>query len=178
MNPKRNIHWEKWQDPFAGTVQPPMGDHPVLTDSLFSGPACLTPIGIVPVHESNSPSSLFDLWVGHTNFKLDAETAQRICDEPGVEAFDVLSTYRFRIAVARQFQSGAVKKGIEVAVSTEDDGLPQIRSFLSNIPGEWALFVFPDGSTTLLRGPLPLLTKQVDRLRGMARRVLSSYEAD
>jgi len=74
------------------------------------------PSGIVPLHESNIPSALYNFWMGHTNFHITRYVVNCVKRVPGVESIDVFSPYRFRIAVGRHFQHAAVMANISAAV--------------------------------------------------------------
>ena len=63
----------------------------------------LTPFGILPLTERSLASRHFKLWVGHSNFKLTQDICFLIQQTGGVEAFDVLTPYRFRIAIGKLF---------------------------------------------------------------------------
>jgi len=80
------------------------------------GPCIIGPMGAIPVHESNLPSKLFNFWMGDTNFDLDEDKVSAIESVPGVEALDVYSRYRFRLAVGRSFRRADVLANIEKAV--------------------------------------------------------------
>lgn len=80
------------------------------------GPCIIGPMGAIPVHESNLPSKLWNFWMGDTTFDLDEATVAAIEAVPGVEAIDIFSRYRFRIAVGRAFRRADVFAAIEKAV--------------------------------------------------------------
>ena len=63
----------------------------------------LTPFGILPLTERSLASRHFKFWVGHSNFQLTKNMCLLIQQTEGVEAFDVLTPYRFRIAIGKLF---------------------------------------------------------------------------
>lgn len=58
----------------------------------------------------------FDLFIAHVNFYVNINILERICSVEGLEAIDLLSPYRFRIAVGKLFEPDTVIKNIEKAV--------------------------------------------------------------
>lgn len=63
----------------------------------------MTPFGMMPLTEQSLASSHFKFWVGHTNFKLLKGHCKTIGSVEGIETMDILTPYRFRIAVAKLF---------------------------------------------------------------------------
>ncbi len=63
----------------------------------------MTPFGMMPLTEQSLASNYFKFWTGHTNFKLLKSHIDTIGMVEGVETIDVLTPYRFRIAVAKLF---------------------------------------------------------------------------
>lgn len=78
-----------------------------------TGPCVIGPMGVIPMHESNIPSKMYNFWMGDTNFDLTNDIAKKIESCTGVESLDVYSRYRFRIAIGRAFNQRDVKTGIE-----------------------------------------------------------------
>ena len=52
------------------------------------------------------------MWVGHSNFKLTEDFYKIIGDSAGVEALDILTPYRFRIAIGKMFVDRDVMKTV------------------------------------------------------------------
>ena len=69
-----------------------------------------TPLGLIPMTEWSTPSKVFNFWMGHTNFRITKNIQDIIDGTDGVETFDVFSSYRFRIAIGKAFDSIEVKK--------------------------------------------------------------------
>lgn len=73
--------------------------------AMFQKPVktIITPYGVLPLTETSLASSHFKFWVGHSNFKLMESFYSVIEDCNGVESLDILTPYRFRIAVGKMF---------------------------------------------------------------------------
>ena len=57
-------------------------------------------------------SKHFKFWVGHANFKLTEDFYTVIGQHPGIETLDILTPYRFRIAVGKMFTDRDVMIGV------------------------------------------------------------------
>lgn len=75
--------------------------------------AVTTPMGIFPLNENYNP---FNFWIGHTNFKVTGPVGDIIQAYPGIESFNPLTPYRFRIAVGRAFNCAEVRFGLQNSV--------------------------------------------------------------
>ena len=80
----------------------------------------MTPFGILPLTEQSLASRHFKFWVGHTNFMLGdgnktgtEEFEKLIGSVLGVETVDVLTSYRFRIAIGKMFKDRDVMDNIK-----------------------------------------------------------------
>jgi len=114
-----DVYWEKWVDAFEEEDPPFDEEERVEEDEISieelkmlglnhldpSPPikSILTPFGILPLTERSLASRHFKLWVGHSNFKLTQNMCLLIQQTRGVEAFDALTPYRFRIAIGQLF---------------------------------------------------------------------------
>jgi len=91
----------------------------------------VTPFGVLPLTEQTRASHYFKLWVGHSNFKLTEDFYRVIGQQPGIEALDILTPYRFRIAVGKMFTDRDVMKEVRdkmvlhVRNDTNDNGEEQ-----------------------------------------------------
>jgi hypothetical protein len=110
------------------------------------------PQGIVPLHESNIPSKLYNFWMGHTNFRISRRIANIIKRVDGVEGLDVFSPYRFRLAIGRHFEQKTVMKAIDESVKdrpkkpvSNQPDLEKTKDRLSKTFPFWAIGMFPDG---------------------------------
>ena len=118
------IAWEKWDDIDLPQLDPidekedmffPDGDidEDLMSQAgfnpIFPAPRMRTPLGIFSIDDPLRPSKMFDCWIGHTNFDLTHETAMEIEEVPGVEAFKIMSRYRFFIGIAQLFNFGMLE---------------------------------------------------------------------
>jgi hypothetical protein len=71
-----------------------------------------TPMGIIPFTENTASGKIFNFWVGHTNFSITQNIASIIEETDGVEALDIFTRYRFRIAVGKAFNDSDVMRNI------------------------------------------------------------------
>jgi hypothetical protein len=132
-----DVGWEKWidaydqeledmreidEDEFDEEELAELG----LDESFFSAKqatpiikSIMTPFGILPLTEQSLASRHFKFWVGHTNFmlgdgcKTSPEDFEKIIGSVlGVESIDILTSYRFRVAVGKMFQDREVMANI------------------------------------------------------------------
>ena len=114
-----DIYWESWVDAYSSddiiqnASEIDIEDEELLSSGYdeemlqeFSRPikTIMTPFGILPLTEQSLASSHFKFWVGHSNFKLLKHYYPIIAKCRGVESVDILTPYRFRIAVGRLFR--------------------------------------------------------------------------
>lgn len=131
------IIWEKWRDPFLGyddneiDIDNMNFDEEDIDDDIeYSGQsvesfkknnnipvkAIATPMGIIPYNEYTASSSIFNFWIGHTNFDIDYVTGHLIEKTLGVETLDIFTRYRFRIAIGKAFEDRDIMKLIETNI--------------------------------------------------------------
>lgn len=114
------IVWEKWIDPLGGDDDIPFidkiekeddGDQPTI---IKTKPVkmLVTPMGMIPYNENTATSSIFNFWVGHSNFDISPEICTLIEQAQGVETLDIFTRYRFRIGVGKIFDDGDVMRNI------------------------------------------------------------------
>ena len=112
-----DVYWEKWIDAFE--EEDDLEEEINNVEELFTNEeelleqehilqsshikSILTPFGILPLTEQTKASNRFKLWVGHSNFKLTEDFYKVIGQQPGIETLDILTPYRFRIAVGKMF---------------------------------------------------------------------------
>jgi hypothetical protein len=119
--PKPNgydVYWEKWIDAFDVEEEAfenhiseleqilageDIGESTENIQSISNIRSIMTPFGVLPLTEHAMASKSFKLWVGHSNFKLTEAFYKVIGEHPGIEALDILTPYRFRIAVGKMF---------------------------------------------------------------------------
>jgi len=73
-----------------------------------------TPMGLVPAPVPDIAS--FNFWVGHTNFIITNSIAKILDTTVGIEALDLFSPYRFRIAIGKAFNEESIKKNIATLI--------------------------------------------------------------
>lgn len=159
------IIWRKWVDPLAHLLD--KGDEDDIEDfdeisydpdkskSGNIGPAIIGPFGIIPIHEENLPSKLYDFWMGHTDFNITEGVANLISNVDGVESLDVYSRYRFRIAIGIAFDSHQVRQAIDRIFNKPpqaEDRLRPTRQLMQNRYKYWAIAVMPGGKHEMAGG--------------------------
>ena len=143
------VYWEKWIDAFeqedmdleedihqmqellANEEGIEEDDLELVDHSVSHIRSIVTPFGVLPLTEQTRASHYFKLWVGHSNFKLTEDFYRVIGQQPGIEALDILTPYRFRIAVGKMFTDRDVMKEVRdkmvlhVRNDTNDNGEEQ-----------------------------------------------------
>ena len=134
-----DVYWEKWIDAFEQEdsqleeeiqeMQELLAneegideDLEIVDHSVSHIRSIVTPFGILPLTEQTKASSHFKLWVGHSNFKLTEDFYKVIGQQPGIEALDILTPYRFRIAVGKMFVDRDVMKDVRDTMVTHVTG--------------------------------------------------------
>jgi hypothetical protein len=177
-----SIIWVKWSDPHAPLIngrlpksyQPEEdeenpdyyrslasfgkeGRRPQTAKSLRPLGAIMTPMGIVPIHESNLPGAIFNFWMGHTNFRINEQEKDVIMNVAGVESIDVFTPYRFRISIGKAFHQKDVMRDIDVAcqqppippspakTDTKKGGLDAMKAILSKRYPYWFIYKASNG---------------------------------
>lgn len=74
------------------------------TPQMFTAFPMMTPIMPAKVITEKD----FEFWMGHTNFRITKDILDIIVICPGIEAVDILTPYRFRIAVGVLFKVNEV----------------------------------------------------------------------
>lgn len=127
MPEKPLIIWQKWEDPLIpmdltdlieeedeeeeDDDQPDL-DKLVQKVQTLKQQFIVTPMGVLPYNENTACSKIFNFWVGHTNFTINKEIMQILESCDGVEALDIFTRYRFRIAVGKAFKDSTVMRQI------------------------------------------------------------------
>lgn len=124
------IIWQKWADPFGQDDIDETIDSFIEEDetefmaesekSIESNKivnqqyirVMATPMGIMPINENTASNKIFNFWLGHTNFDITKKIVSVIEDISGVEALDIFTRYRFRIAVGKAFNDSKVMRSI------------------------------------------------------------------
>ena len=122
-----DVYWEKWIDAFeeedesiseaVSEAEEQLTNEELLeNEHLFHEVShvrsIVTPFGILPLTEQTMASKHFKFWVGHANFKLTEDFYTVIGQHPGIETLDILTPYRFRIAVGKMFTDRDVMSGV------------------------------------------------------------------
>ena len=132
----KKIAWEKWRDPYlvdeeleeiiadslGGLTEEEEGLYQEFSEELEESDPfmpsknmkiLMTNFGVMPVTDSNSVSKSFNFWTGHTNFNISDSVSKDIQSVEGVEALDIYTRYRFRIAIGRLFKDRDVMHNIQ-----------------------------------------------------------------
>ena len=120
-----DVYWEKWIDAFEAEEAEIIEEMKEVEDFEDYEEALdqdmikhshirtiITPFGVLPITEKTRASNHFKLWVGHSNFKLTEDFYKIIGGSSGVEALDILTPYRFRIAIGKMFVDRDVMKTV------------------------------------------------------------------
>lgn len=130
---KYSLVWQKWVDPLGGDEMSdsvPIGipedigdfedDMGVVEEDIEETPlkhhgptkAIMTPMGLIPYNELTASGKIFNFWTGHTNFNISPPVVGILQSANGVEALDVFTRYRFRIAIGQLFEPAIVMSNI------------------------------------------------------------------
>lgn len=168
--PKKQIVWEKWEDPMKGNnfTQEATDPETPPIDSMITP----TPFGILPMTEHSLASNRFDFWIMHSNFNLTKDILDAIAQIPGVETLEPYTRYRARIGFPKSglFNKETVKRNIEDIILLKDDikqqtiidGLKikfnqQVYKLVSDTKKLlakkykcWAIYVLPNGQIDIV----------------------------
>jgi len=122
------IVWQKWIDPFGQDQEESISldyenENPDLSsvysridkneetiddeDELLikkrSIKVIASPMGLIPYNEHTASGKIFNFWLGHTNFDITINVSKIIENTDGVEALDIFTRYRFRVAIGKCF---------------------------------------------------------------------------
>lgn len=67
----------------------------------------------------------YNFWTGHSDFPISFNVMKKLCDTPGVEAADLVTQYRFRIAVGKLFAAKSVMENINKSLLEYVNGSKQ-----------------------------------------------------
>ena len=159
----KQIHWEKWDE--ADFITDSLGDEEDVSEeeldmpSMHLGtfsltfPKIRTPLGFFSIDDPLRPSIMFDCWIGHTNFDITNEVKQLIEKTPGIEAFRVMSRYRFFIGIGKLFKfrhsAQLIQSALNVTLTPKEAGgddvfIDIIKKQLKSYK-RWAIFCSKDG---------------------------------
>ena len=136
-----DVYWEKWVDAYEQELEDEASIieklksmdlefseeeeslYKELSEEEMTGfksiKTIMTPFGMMPLTEQSLASNYFKFWTGHTNFKLLKSHINTISMVDGVETIDVLTPYRFRIAVAKLFIDRNVMASVRNALLSD-----------------------------------------------------------
>jgi hypothetical protein len=128
LHDKYKIVWQKWIDPFGQDQEESISldyenENPDLSsvysridkneetiddeDELLikkrSIKVIASPMGLIPYNEHTASGKIFNFWLGHTNFDITINVSKIIENTDGVEALDIFTRYRFRVAIGKCF---------------------------------------------------------------------------
>ena len=131
VDPIYDIHWEVWVDAYENdTIEnlqniiseedEQLAEFGIEPDQKYSPPikTIMTPFGILPLTEDCLASKSFKFWVGHSNFKLLENFYEIIESCEGVESVDIMTPYRFRIAIGKMFQDRNVMYNVKLRLTS------------------------------------------------------------
>lgn len=182
----KKIAWEKWQDDEYYTEASSKINHAMsmpnnvemeidedeenIEELLANMPIDVTvyptvvntPLGQFNVLDPMLPSRQFDCWIGHTNFPITKREFQIINEKvDGVEAFRVISKYKFFIGIAKLFNFRQVRQDLSHKIchkSNQDKGqadieIDAIREIMSKEKDikQWAVLILNDGDIEYLK---------------------------
>lgn len=110
----------------------------------------ITPFGGYDINDAFSPLKGFEMWIGHTDFSLTMELAEKIESVEGVELFTLMTRYRFCVGVAKMFSFSDVRRNIEssLGINIEDTLSKEVldlKESLENRTDDWLIYVSPSG---------------------------------
>ncbi len=131
MSNQYNVVWEKWIDPFADNFDENRWNNYddedgeldaqfELLDKNIKKPikVIASPMGIIPYNEHTAPSTIFNFWIGHTNFNISKQITNLIETIEGVELLDIFTRYRFRVGIGKCFNDRDVMNDITNQIVT------------------------------------------------------------
>lgn len=159
------IHWEKWDEAdfiaeaLSSDEELEPSEENLEAASMHLGafsvtfPKIRTPLGFFSIDDPLRPALMFDCWIGHTNFDITDEIKVLIESVPGIEAFKIMSRYRFFIGVGQLFHFRDVVQGIQSSlnVTPETKGGYDETVFIDIMKRQlksykrWAIFCSKDG---------------------------------
>lgn len=129
------IIWEKWHDPilnsFVTNIDSSSHEETELEEyhdnayenqtqsqpSLINKyPIIVTPMGILPYNEKTACDSVFNFWIGHTNFSITKNVSDLLENTEGVETLDIFTRYRFRVGIGKAFKDSKIMRNINSIV--------------------------------------------------------------
>lgn len=132
-----------------------------------------TPFGIVPLTDMNSPSKVFNLWLGHTNFRVSETVAKTIEAVDGIEILNVFSPYRFMVGFGKLFKAPYCMYNICKALKIENskyslnepyqEKLDQVKQKAQKY-NFWIIYVSPNGEISCVHSDIKSSTFEEQEL--------------
>jgi hypothetical protein len=170
MKKNRKILFSKWVDPFLQNLSEfdeeeakeiqgrtdlieEFTNHPSKRDL---GQCIIGPMGIIPINEYNTPSANFNFWIGHANFGITHNIAEKMQMVPGVERLEIFTRYRFRVGIGRAFKEKKVLRaikavtGCQIKPARKGYDLEAIIADLKQFKN-WAIYIDNKGELDIVR---------------------------
>lgn len=170
MKTKREALWIRWKDPIRKLVDEFDDEEDDEDDGFVSakafdrsqgngnfGPCIIGAMGIIPLHEANSPSTLYNLFLLHVNFPWTKRDLTNIKDTNGVESLDVFTPYRARIGIGKAFTQAKVMYDVECALKanvppTSTNVIAITKGMLQKAFKFWSVQIDKEGKTSIFGG--------------------------
>lgn len=81
--------------------------------SINSNTPLITPFGLHSYQSPFKPSSRWECWIGHTNFKITHGIKNTLNKCIGVESLCIMGCYSFCVGVGKAFNSSDIRQEIE-----------------------------------------------------------------
>lgn len=120
-----------------------------------------TPLGIFNINEVTNQ---FNLWIGHTNFKLTTGFLKNVRNIVGVESFNDISPIRFVVSIGKLFNEENVKREIEDIV--KEDEFFELKNSLQKYD-DWAIYQFPNGQFEVTHSKKKDFSKKLNEFNEM-----------
>jgi hypothetical protein len=130
LHDKYKVVWQKWIDPFGQDQEESISldyenENPDFSSEYYRADknedmtddeneslikkrpikVIASPMGLIPYNEHTASGKIFNFWLGHTNFDITINISRIIENTDGVEALDIFTRYRFRVAIGKCFGS-------------------------------------------------------------------------
>lgn len=104
----KQLSWEKFNEtPEEDEEDDPQAIHGMLMNTM----------GSIGPNANNYED--FNMFIGHTNFYITSEIVAFLCMVEGLEALDILTPYRFRIAIGKLFMTDEILNNIKAELTKE-----------------------------------------------------------
>lgn len=121
------IIWEKWVDPYELNIDdiewpghdefdPDIDEKNIQYKKIN---AISTRMGIIPYNEYTDCTKIFNFWIGHTNFSITQNIAEKLQNIIGVETLDIFTRYRFRVSFGKAFNERDIINSINDLIKLE-----------------------------------------------------------